>query len=111
LTAQQGTTLNKPKAGNKPQPGSSVVIAVLIAVILVGVVMLGRHFLAPQTPTIAQQMDLDKHPIPGWITGYAEKCQGDMSKLSAEEQQKVQAAYPGQGARVIIMAAYANKRN
>src|SRR6187402_7777 len=100
---QQGLTLNKPKNG------SSIVIIVLIVAIVAGMVALGYHLLAPQTPSIAQQMDLDKHPIPDWVANDAEKCQGDLSKLSAEEQQKVQAAYPGQGARVIIMAAYSSK--
>jgi uncharacterized membrane protein len=84
-------------------------LALLVAVIVVAVVVIigfGRRYVASQSPSLAQELDLDKHPIPSWVSDDARQCNGDITKLSPAEQQKVYAAYPGQGGRIIIGAAY-----
>jgi hypothetical protein len=90
---------------NMPQL-SNVVLVVAIVLVIAIVIGLGRHYLAPSGPTVAQELDLDKHPIPAWVTSDAQQCKGNLYALSPQEQRKVEAAYPGQGARIIITAAY-----
>jgi hypothetical protein len=86
---------------------SPIVIAATILIALAVVIGIGYHALIPATPSLSQQLDLDKHPIPAWVTQDARQCQGDINKLSPQEQQKIAASYPGQGGRIIVMAAYA----
>lgn len=88
--------------------GVSPLVALVAIVIAVAIVIgIGHHVLAPSSPSLSQQLDLDKHPIPAWVTQDARQCRGDITQLSPAEQQKIAASYPGQGGRIIVMAAYA----
>lgn len=98
--------VSNPAQSDKPQV-SLIVAAVAVVLAIAIVIGVGHHYLAPSSPSLAQQLDLNKHPIPAWVTQDAQQCQGDITKLRPQEQQKIAQAYPGQGARIIVMAAYA----
>jgi len=102
MTLQGGNDSEKPALN----PAIIAAAAILLIIVLVGI---GKHFLTGSSPSMAQKLDLDKHPIPDWVIQDARQCQGDIARLSPEEQAKVRAAYPGQGAVAIISAAYANQ--
>ena len=92
-----------------PQTSTVLLVAAIVA-LLAFAVLVGRHYLVGSSPSLAQEMDLDKHPIPAWVTQDAKQCEGDITKLGPQEQQKLQTAYPGQSARLIITAAYSVQR-
>jgi len=103
MTTQRETDSEKPALN----PALVAAAAILLIIVLVG---LGKHFLAGSSgPTMAQKLDLDKQTIPAWVQQDAKQCQGDIAKLSPEEQAKLRAAYPGQAAVAILGAAYANQ--
>ena len=77
-----------------------------IILLIALVIYIAYHSLNHSSPSLAAEMDLGTHPIPAWVTADADKCNGDISKLSPAEQQKLAKLYPGPGARMEIMAAY-----
>src|SRR4051812_33119323 len=103
MTTQRGDD------AEKPQLRLAVIVAavVLTVAVLFGI---GRQYMGPSNPSLALELDLDKNPIPARVVQDARQCEGDIAKLSPDEQQKIRAAYPGEGARIIISAAYATQR-
>lgn len=86
-----------------------LILAAAILALVAILVVLGRHYFTEQSPSLAQELDLDKHPIPTWVIEDARKCKGDISQLEPAEQAKIRASYPGQGAKAIVAAAYATQ--
>lgn len=92
---------------NETRPGMQqvgIIALIVAAIVLVGYfAAMARHYTAPQGPSTAQIMQ--GHKIPDWVTQDAIQCKGDISKLSPQEQQKLNAAYPNGTARFVLMAA------
>lgn len=89
---------------NKPHLGiAATVITVVAVVLLVGVV--ANRFSAGSNPTMAQGLGISKESLPAWLNADAMQCQGDMSKLSPSEQQKIAEAYHN-GASTVVKASY-----
>lgn len=102
-TQKQGSAPNS--ATGKSQVGIPVIIAaVVLLVVFLG--FMGEHYMVPTTPSLSQAWGIDKNSFPGWVNDAAMQCQGDMSKLSPDLQQKIAAQYKD-GGRTEIMASYA----
>lgn len=99
---------NQNQSNNQKLMMIGSVIAIIVAIVAVG--WLAKNSLGESGPSAAQKMELDQKPIPDWVSQYAVQCKGDITKLSAEDQQKVQEKYPGQSGRIIIMVAYKSKK-
>ncbi|MBC8136151.1 MAG: hypothetical protein H8F28_09720 [Fibrella sp.] len=97
---------------NQTNSQKLIMIASIIAIVgaIVAVGWLAKNSLGDPAPSASQKMELDKHPIPEWVSQYAVQCKGDITKLSAADQQKVQEKYPGQSARIVILVAYKSKK-
>ena len=83
---------------------AGIVAAIAILVFFMG--YMGYKCFVPSSPSMSQIIGMDKSSFPGWVNDAAMQCQGNMSKLSPEMQQKVAAQYKD-GGRTEIMASYA----
>jgi len=100
-------TRKQASPGNSTQSKSQLAIIVAGIALIIGLLTFeGHHYLDPPTPSLAQNLEMDKHPFPVWVSDAAMQCKGDMSKLSPDMQQKLSAQFKD-GGRTEIMASYA----
>lgn len=102
------STENPDPSNNQKMMMIGSIAAIVAAITAVG--WIAKNSLGESQPGAAQKMELDKKPIPEWVRQYAVQCQGDITKLSPADQQKIQATYPGQSARIVVMVAYKSRK-